>query len=69
MEAANNLDRVLAERKIHLVYGRGTLGLIRCVTTTAHIGESKVLGIIPTILTVRNIIGKIIREELQVSNM
>jgi hypothetical protein len=29
LESANHLGRVLAERKIHLVYGGGSLGLIR----------------------------------------
>jgi len=28
LESANNLGRVLAERKIHLVYGGGSLGLM-----------------------------------------
>ena len=28
LESANHLGRVLAERKIHLVYGRGSLGLM-----------------------------------------
>jgi len=28
LESANHLGQVLAERKIHLVYGRGSLGLI-----------------------------------------
>jgi hypothetical protein len=28
LESANHLGRVLTERKIHLVYGRGSLGLM-----------------------------------------
>jgi predicted Rossmann-fold nucleotide-binding protein len=28
LESANHLGQVLAERKIHLVYGEGSLGLI-----------------------------------------
>ena len=29
LESANHLSQVLAERKIHLVYGGGSLGLMR----------------------------------------
>ena len=32
LESANHLGQVLAERKIHLVYGGGSLGLIRGVS-------------------------------------
>jgi predicted Rossmann-fold nucleotide-binding protein len=32
LELANHLGRVLAERKIHLVYGRGSLELMRGVS-------------------------------------
>ncbi|XVE83212.1 hypothetical protein DITRI_Ditri16bG0069200 [Diplodiscus trichospermus] len=58
VEAANNLVRVLAKRKIHLVYGRGSLGLMGCVSTAAHVGGSQVLGIIPTALAEGNFAGK-----------
>ena len=47
----------------------GSLRLMGCVAIAAHVGRSQVLGIIPTVLTVGNIIGKTIGEELQVSNM
>ena len=60
---------VLVERKIHLVYGGGSLGLIGCVVIAAHVRGSQVLGIIPTVLTVWNITGKTIGKELLVSNM
>ena len=69
MEAANNLGKVLVERKLHLVYGGGSLRLMGCVAIATHVGGSQDLGIIPTVLTVGNIIGKTIGEELQVSNM
>jgi predicted Rossmann-fold nucleotide-binding protein len=33
LELANHLGQVLAERKIHLVYGGGSLGLMGCVNS------------------------------------
>ena len=69
VEAANNLGKTLAARKIHLIYGGGSLGLMGCVSTAAHLGGSQVLGIIPTALAVGNLTRKTIGEELQVSSM
>ncbi|XVE72197.1 hypothetical protein DITRI_Ditri11bG0019700 [Diplodiscus trichospermus] len=69
VEATNNLGRMLANRKIHLVYGGGSLGLMRCVSTAAHVGGSQVVGIIPTAITEGNFAGKIVGEELQVPTM
>ena len=69
VNAAHNLGEVLAERKIHLVYGGGSLGLKGCVSTTASVGGSQVLGIIPTALAERNISRVTVGEEFQVSSM
>ncbi|XVE57181.1 hypothetical protein DITRI_Ditri04bG0071300 [Diplodiscus trichospermus] len=69
VEAVNNLGKVLAKRKIHLVYRGGSLGLMGCVSTAAHVGGSHVLGIIPTALAEGNFIGKTVGEELQVPTM
>ncbi|XVE60136.1 hypothetical protein DITRI_Ditri05aG0103100 [Diplodiscus trichospermus] len=66
VEAANNLGKVLAKQKIHLVYGGGSLGLMGCVSTAAHVGGSQVLGIIPTALPEGNFVGKTVGEELRV---
>ncbi|XVF07359.1 hypothetical protein REPUB_Repub06bG0131500 [Reevesia pubescens] len=63
----NNLGRVLAGRKIHLVYGGGSLGLMGCVATAAHLRGSKVLGVIPRALATGNITGKTVRDEILVS--
>ena len=68
-ESANHLGQVLVERKIHLVYGGGSLGLIGCVSIPAFLGGSQVLGVVPKALEKRDIIGKTIGEELQVSTM
>jgi len=67
LESANHLGQVLAERKIHLVYGGGNLGLMGGVSIAAFLGGSQVLGIVPKALAKGDIIGKTIEEELQVS--
>jgi len=50
LESANHLGQILAERKIHLVYGGGSLGLIGSVSTAVFLGGSQVLGIVPKAL-------------------
>ena len=47
LESANHLGQILAKRKIHLVYGGGSLGLMGSVSTAAFLGGSQVLGVIP----------------------
>jgi len=69
LELANYLGQVLVERKINLVYGGGSLGLIRGVSIAAFLGGSQVLGVVPKALAKWDIIGKAIGEELQVSTM
>jgi uncharacterized protein (TIGR00730 family) len=69
LESANHLGRVLAERKIHLVYGGGSLGLMGGVSMAAFLGGSQVLGVVPKALGNGDIIGKTIGEELQVPTM
>jgi len=69
LESANHLGQVLAERKIHLVYGGGNLGLMGGVSIAAFLGGSQVLGVIPKALAKGDIIGKTIGEELQVPTM
>jgi len=69
LESANHLGRVLAERKIHLVYGGGSLGLMGSVSIAVFLGSSQVLGVVPKALAKGDIIGKIVGEELQVSTM
>jgi len=69
LESANHLGQVLAERKIHLVYGGGSLGLIGGVSIAVFLGGSQVLGVVPKALANGDIIRKKIGEELQVSTM
>jgi len=47
LESTNHLGQVLAEIKIHLVYGGGSLGLMGGVAITAFLGGSQVLGVNP----------------------
>jgi hypothetical protein len=69
LESGNHLSRVLAERKIHLVYGGGNLGLMRGVSIIAFLRGNQVLGFVPKALAEWYIIGKTVGEELQVSIM
>jgi len=69
LESANHLGQVLAERKIHLVYGGGNLGLMGGVSISVFLGGSQVLGVVPKTIAKEDIIGKTIGEELQVPTM
>ncbi|KAK9190488.1 hypothetical protein WN943_019093 [Citrus x changshan-huyou] len=50
VEAAIDLGRSIAERKLHLVYGGGNRRLSKLVLETAFVRGSQVLGIIPRAL-------------------
>jgi uncharacterized protein (TIGR00730 family) len=69
LESGNHLGLVLAERKIHLVYRGGSLGLMGGVSITVFLRGSQVLGFVPKALAEWDIIGKTVKEELQVSTM
>jgi predicted Rossmann-fold nucleotide-binding protein len=58
LESTNHFGCVLGERKIHLVYGGGNLGLMGSVSTTVFLGGSQVLGVIPKALAKMDLIGK-----------
>ena len=64
LESANYLGQVLAERKIYLVYGGDSLGLMGSVSTTIFLRGSQVLGIVPKALAKGDIIGITVGEEL-----
>ncbi|KAL5756200.1 hypothetical protein ACOSQ2_020946 [Xanthoceras sorbifolium] len=68
-EASDQLDKVLTEKKIHLVYGGGNLRLMGRVSKAAYDGDSQVLGIIPKALSVGGVTGNIIGEVQIVSDM
>nr|GLL36451.1 cytokinin riboside 5'-monophosphate phosphoribohydrolase LOG7-like [Ipomoea trifida] len=68
-EAAIELGKVLVERRIDLVYGGGSVGLMGLVSQAVHDGGRHVLGVIPTTLMTREITGETIGEVRAVSNM
>ncbi|KAK9187584.1 hypothetical protein WN944_018982 [Citrus x changshan-huyou] len=47
VEAAIDLGRSIAERKLHLVYGGGNRGLSKLVSEATFVRGSQMLGIIP----------------------
>nr|TKS01624.1 hypothetical protein D5086_0000171080 [Populus alba] len=68
-DAALDLGRQLVERKMDLVYGGGSVGLMGLVSQTVYDGGSHVLGIIPTALVPIEISGETVGEVLIVSDM
>ncbi|KAK9187400.1 hypothetical protein WN944_018794 [Citrus x changshan-huyou] len=50
VEAAIDLGRSIAERKLHLVYGGGNRGLSKLVSEAAFVRGSQLLDIIPRVL-------------------
>ncbi|MED6137675.1 Cytokinin riboside 5'-monophosphate phosphoribohydrolase log7, variant 2 [Stylosanthes scabra] len=68
-EAALQLANELVERRIDLVYGGGSVGLMGLVSQAVHDGGRHVLGVIPTSLMPREITGDPIGEVRAVSNM
>jgi hypothetical protein len=69
LESTNHFGQVLAERKIHLVYGGGSLGLIGGVSMAVFLGGSQVLRVVPNTLAKWDIIGRKIGEEIQFSTI
>ena len=57
VKAASELGRVLAARKINIVYRRGSLGLKGCVASFALVGGSKVMEIVLKYLDAQNILS------------
>jgi uncharacterized protein (TIGR00730 family) len=55
MEAAKNLGRILAERKIQLVFGGGKVGLMGILADAALEAGGTVTGVIPRFLHVKEV--------------
>ncbi|KAJ8754753.1 hypothetical protein K2173_012142 [Erythroxylum novogranatense] len=68
-EAAIELGKELVERRIDLVYGGGSVGLMGLVSQAVHDGGRHVLGVIPRSLMPREITGETVGEVRAVSNM
>ncbi|KAK8938574.1 putative cytokinin riboside 5'-monophosphate phosphoribohydrolase LOGL1 [Platanthera zijinensis] len=68
-DAALDLGRELVRRRIYLVYGGGSVGLMGLISQTVHVGGCDVLGIIPAALMPIEISGESIGEVKKVSDM
>ncbi|GMI71085.1 LONELY GUY 7 [Hibiscus trionum] len=68
-EAAVELGKELVERRIDLVYGGGSVGLMGLVSQAVHDGGRHVLGVIPRTLMPTVIIGEAVGEVRAVSDM
>ncbi|KAH9288217.1 hypothetical protein KI387_032334, partial [Taxus chinensis] len=67
--ATLELGKELVERKINLVYGGGSSGLMGLISKTVHNGGCHVLGVIPTALTPVEICGQTMGELKVVTGM
>ncbi|XP_076926884.1 cytokinin riboside 5'-monophosphate phosphoribohydrolase LOG7-like [Bidens hawaiensis] len=68
-EAAIELGKELVERRIDLVYGGGSVGLMGLVSQAVHDGGRHVLGVIPRTLMPREITGEPVGEVRAVADM
>ncbi|XP_071701121.1 cytokinin riboside 5'-monophosphate phosphoribohydrolase LOG7 [Rutidosis leptorrhynchoides] len=68
-EAAIELGKELVERRIDLVYGGGSVGLMGLVSQAVHDGGRHVLGVIPRTLMPREITGETVGEVIAVADM
>lgn len=68
-DAALELGKELVERKINLVYGGGSVGLMGLVSKTVHDGGCHVLGVIPKALMPSEISGQTVGELRVVADM
>lgn len=67
--AAIQLGKQLVERKIDLVYGGGSIGLMGLISQAVYDGGRHVLGVIPKTLMPREITGETVGEVRAVSGM
>ncbi|KAF8393598.1 hypothetical protein HHK36_021842 [Tetracentron sinense] len=68
-DAALELGNELVRRKIDLVYGGGSVGLMGMISQRVYDGGCHVLGVIPTALMPLEISGKTVGEVRTVSDM
>ncbi|XP_039049009.1 cytokinin riboside 5'-monophosphate phosphoribohydrolase LOG5-like isoform X1 [Hibiscus syriacus] len=68
-DAALELGQELLSRKLDLVYGGGSVGLMGLVSQAVHRGGGHVLGIIPKTLMCEEITGETVGEVKAVANM
>lgn len=68
-DAAVELGKELVSRKLDLVYGGGSIGLMGLVSQEVHSGGGHVLGIIPKTLMGKELTGETVGEVRSVSSM
>ncbi|KAF2322647.1 hypothetical protein GH714_026522 [Hevea brasiliensis] len=68
-DAAIELAQELVERRLDLVYGGGSIGLMGLVSQAVHQGGGNVLGIIPRTLMSKEITGETVGEVKPVADM
>ncbi|KAL3580856.1 hypothetical protein D5086_018691 [Populus alba] len=68
-DAANELGQELVAKRLDLVYGGGSIGLMGLVSQAVHSGGGNVLGIIPRTLMSKEITGETVGEVKPVADM
>eukprot|EP00268_Persea_americana_P043561 TRINITY_DN4384_c0_g2_i1.p1 TRINITY_DN4384_c0_g2~~TRINITY_DN4384_c0_g2_i1.p1 ORF type:complete len:153 (-),score=37.51 TRINITY_DN4384_c0_g2_i1:1327-1785(-) len=68
-DAALDLGRELVRRKIDLIYGGGSVGLMGLVSKTVHDGGCHVLGVIPAALVPYEISGHAVGQVMIATDM
>ncbi|XP_021848487.1 cytokinin riboside 5'-monophosphate phosphoribohydrolase LOG5 [Spinacia oleracea] len=68
-EAAIELGQELVAKKLDLVYGGGSIGLMGLVSQTVHQGGGRVIGIMPKTLMGKELTGETVGELRPVANM
>uniref|UniRef100_A0A7C9CNE8 Cytokinin riboside 5'-monophosphate phosphoribohydrolase n=1 Tax=Opuntia streptacantha TaxID=393608 RepID=A0A7C9CNE8_OPUST len=68
-EAAIELGQELVAKRLDLVYGGGSIGLMGLVSQTVHHGGGHVIGIIPKTLMGKELTGETVGEVKAVANM
>jgi len=69
LEAARAFAKELCERKLQLVYGGGTIGIMGELARSMHDGGAQILGVIPKALSPREICGPMIGQTVVVPDM
>ncbi|KAH8933690.1 hypothetical protein BDL97_18G043200 [Sphagnum fallax] len=69
IDVAMELGNDLVRRKIDLVYGGGSIGLMGKIAETVHAGGNHVIGVIPKALMPREICGQTVGDMVVVDDM
>ncbi|CAK9861245.1 unnamed protein product [Sphagnum jensenii] len=69
LDVARELGNELVQRKVDLVYGGGSIGLMGKIAGTVHIGGGHVIGVIPRALMPNEICGQTIGKLIEVDDM